>query len=375
MLRSSIPLGRIMGVDVRVHLSFPVLLIAAVAYGIAATGNAMRGVGLWCALLLAVLVREVARSIAAAYVGMRLRALFLMPVGGVMALSPPPAGTPPGNTQVLTLAAPLANIAVGLILLGVSYASAPGVHLFTPPWIAADHILRSFIWMQFILAAVNLLASAVLPTERLLRGGAKAEAPPPPAATAGFTLPGFSLMTGMAVAMLLAGLVTANIWLILLSGFVLVNSQMRGAAGLSAAASSDGLRVHEVMLTDWAMLSNSDTLRGALERTAHSLQDVFPVVRGDRLVGSVSRQTLADHFLVEGDGYLQGLMTRAMQVAAPQENLVAALGRTASVGPSEFIPVVENGRVLGILTPQSLARAVQQVKQTRTPEPTRELPR
>jgi len=59
------------------------------------------------------------------------------------------------------------------------------------------------------------------------------------------------------------------------------------------------------------------------------------------------------------------VMTRSLQLAAPTEKLVVALRRAAAQGVSEFIPVIENGAMLGILTPQSLARAVQQIKLTR----------
>jgi len=55
---------------------------------------------------------------------------------------------------------------------------------------------------------------------------------------------------------------------------------------------ADAILVSDVMLTEFTLLSSSDTLQGALARTVHSLQDVFPVVRGDRLVGSVSQKRL-----------------------------------------------------------------------------------
>ena len=100
MLRLSFPLGKIMGVDVRLHLSFLLLLAAAMAYG-AACGNTTRGVGLWVALVFAVVVRETARSIAAAYVGLRLRALFLLPVGGVMAFAPQDGGAAPSTLSLV----------------------------------------------------------------------------------------------------------------------------------------------------------------------------------------------------------------------------------------------------------------------------------
>jgi predicted transcriptional regulator len=359
MLRLSFPLGKIMGVDVRLHLSFLVLLAAAMAYG-AACGNATRGVGLWVALVFAVVVRETARSIAAAYAGLRLRALFLLPVGGVMAFAPQDGGAS-SSTLALVLAAPIANFGMGLLMLGLSYALAPGVHLLTQPWISPLHVLRSFVWMQFVLGVVNLLPTATLPTRQILRGGAKSAA-----ATARIAGPAFGLMTGLAIVMLLAGLFTMNLWLVLLGCFALLTSQLQAQTAVDGT-SPDAMRVEEVMLTEFTLLSSSDTLRGALDRTVHSLQDVFPIVRGDRLVGSVTRQTIADHLQMEGDSYVQGVMTRSLQVAGLEEPLAVALRRAGAQGASEFIPVADGGRMVGILTPQSLPRAVQQVTQTRPP--------
>ena len=364
MLRLSFPLGKIMGVDVRLHLSFLLLLAAAMAYG-AACGNTTRGVGLWVALVFAVVVRETARSIAAAYVGLRLRALFLLPVGGVMAFAPQDGGAAP-STLPMVLAAPIANFGMGLLILGLSYAFAPGVHLLTQPWISPLHVLRSFVWMQFVLGVVNLLPTATLPTRQILRGGAKNVA-----ATARVAGPAFGLMTGLAIAMLLGGLITMNLWLVLLGCFALLTSQLQ-AHTAADGTSPDAMRVEEVLLTEFTLLSSSDTLRSALDRTVHSVQDVFPVVRGDRLVGSVTRQTIVEHLQMEGDSYVQGVMTRSLQVAGPQEQLAVAWRRAVAQGAAELIPVAADGRMLGILTPQSVPRAVHQVAQTRPPAEAKE---
>jgi CBS domain-containing protein len=282
-----------------------------------------------------------------------------------MAFASPDAGvlTP---TLPLMLAAPVANFGMGLLLLGISYASSPGADLLSQPWISPGHILRAFVWMQFVVGVVNLLPAATLPTRQTFRVNAKSAAG---TRTSG---PVFSLMTGLAVVMLLGGLIITNLWLILLGCFVLLGSQLKTQPAASAVATPDApnpdsMRVDEVMLTEFIILSSSDTLRGALDRTVHSLQDVFPVIRGDRLVGSITRQTLAEQLLTEGDSYVQGIMTRSLQVAGPHEELVLALRRAGAHGASEFIPVAEEGRMLGILTPQSLTRAVHQVKQTRPP--------
>jgi CBS domain-containing protein len=361
MLRSSIPLGRYFGVDVRLHLSFLILLVLSAGYAAATLNSVPRGVGLWLALCFAVLVREVARSIAALYSGLRLRAIFLLPVGGVMAFAPREEGAASPNTALMTAAAPIANFGMGLLLMGFCYGLEPSVSLFAQPWIGFAHLLRSFVWMQMILGAVNLLPAAALPTRQLLRSRANVV---PTARNAGTA---FGLGSAMAVAVILAGVMLANLWLIIFGGFMLLGAQLSAGSPLDVAETGSIL-VSDVMLTEYTLLSSSDTLRGALEQTAHSMQDVFPVVRGERLVGSVSRQTLLNRLQSEGDGYLQGAMTRNLPLAAPAEKLVDALRRTSALGASEFVPVVEDGAMLGILTPTSLTRSVQQVRLTKPPQ-------
>ena len=94
-------------------------------------------------------------------------------------------------------------------------------------------------------------------------------------------------------------------------------------------------------------------------------------MRGDRLVGWTSRAALATHLQTEGDGYLQGVMTRSLQLASPAEKLPDALRRAATLGASEFIPVVEDGAMIGILTPAALERAMAQIRLTQSPTPDR----
>jgi predicted transcriptional regulator len=377
MLRSSISLGRFMNVDLRVHISFLLLLTISIGFSLVTDGGVTRGIALWLAMCAAVLVREVARAIAATYVGLRLRALFLLPVGGLMAFSTAAQGTTPeSSTRLLMLTGPVANFAVGLLLLGTSYALVPQVSLIAQPWISTSHILRSLVWMQLILGMVSLLPMPGLPSQTITPEPSSTTAKTAKSGLGKFMpLPHFGLGTALAIAMIVAGFVLMNLWLVILGGFMMLGAQLSSAHTVSSA-DAETILVREVMLTEYTLLSSSDTLQGALDRSTHSGQDVFPVVRGDRLVGSIARQTIAHRLLTDGDSYLQGLMTRSLQLASPSDKLVQALNRAASLGASEFIPVVEDGAMIGILTPQSLSRAVQQIKLTRlAPSQSREYPR
>src|ERR1700677_2138119 len=97
----SIPLGRWMGVELRVHAFFPLLALVCLALG--ATDGMGRGFGLFAVLVAAVLVRETARLIVAAWLGLRLRAVLLLPIGGLFAYANPESqeGAGQGSTQFI----------------------------------------------------------------------------------------------------------------------------------------------------------------------------------------------------------------------------------------------------------------------------------
>ena len=374
VLQFSLPVGRWFGVQVRVHISVLLLLALALGYSAVTTEGLMRGFGLWLALLAAVLAREIARAIAAAYFNLPMRALFLLPVGGVMALSPRQGPLPGSRTRLITIIGSAVNFGVALLLLGFAYGIDPQVHLLTQPWIAIGHILRSAVWLQVLVGAVNLLPSTALPSRRMVRTagaeagqaphtrpgqGSPAEVPARPRAV-------FSLWTAAALAMLLAGILSGLLWPVLVGMTVLMITYAQRS---NSVGSEEGfaVSVREVMLTEFKPLNASSTLRDALRQTTHTVQELFPVLRGERLVGWVSRTSLAARLRAEGDGFLQGAMVRSFQAVAPSEKIGEALRRATALGAGEFIPVVEDGAMVGLLTPVSLERAVGQLRLTRTP--------
>lgn len=363
VLRYSIAAGRWFGVHVRLHISLLLLLALAVGYSVVATGSIMRGVGLWLALCAAVLVREVARAIVAASLSMPLRALFLLPVGAVMALAPRQGGLPAAKTRLITAVGSGANFVVALLLLGFAYGVDPHVRLVSQPWISIEHILRSAVWLQVLVGLVNLLPSAALPSRKLL----KAQPQQPELEATGNQdrkRAAFGIWTALALAFVVSGIAFGLLWPVLLGLTLLLTSSLNRMAS-AGAAEAVAVDVRDVMLTEYKPLSASSTLRDALRQTTHTVQEIFPVLRGERLVGWISRATLATRLRLEGDGFLQGAMMRSLHTAAPDEKIGEALRRATAMGAGEFIPVVEDGAMIGILTPASLERAVGQLQITR----------
>jgi len=166
----TVPLGRWMGVEIRVHAFFP--LLGLVCLGLSASDGILRGIGLFAAMTAAVVVREIARLLVAAWQGLKLRAILVLPIGGLFAYANPEsqeAASQGGGQLALAMAGPIANLATAL-LLGALYLGASGnMRLFAQPWITSAYLLRSVMWMQAGLGILHLVPAYPLDCGRILR--------------------------------------------------------------------------------------------------------------------------------------------------------------------------------------------------------------
>ena len=338
-----------MGVELRIHAFFP--LLALVCLALSVPEGMGRGFGLFLVLVAAVLVRETARLIAAAWLGLSLRAVLLLPIGGLFAYANPESqeGAAQGSTQfILAFAGPIANLATALVLAATFVGAGGSMHLLEPPFIAAGHLLRSMVWMQVALALIHFVPAYPLDFGRLIRGSFARKhgfAPTGRAAT--------GIGQGIALLAMLSGMALQNYWLIIAGFFIMIGAQIEDQ-GVFFQSVVDTVRMREVMLTDFATLSPSDTLIDALVRCVHSLQEDFPVVRGPQLVGIVSRQRIVDALRNDGNGYVQSVMSRAFQVARPEDTLGTTIRRLTAGHGLALIPVADSGKVVGIVSVQNL---------------------
>jgi CBS domain-containing protein/Zn-dependent protease len=338
-----------MGVELRVHTFF--LLLAVVCLGLSASDGILRGLGLFMVLVIALVVRETVRLLVAAWLGLKLRAILLLPIGGLFAYANPESqeGANSGVGQfALAFAGPLANGTMALTLAATFLGAGGNVNLTGQPWISSAHLLRSMVWMQGGLGMLHLLPAYPLDGGRLLRGSfARAHGIAP----AGRAATGLGQL--LALAAMVGGMLLHSPWLIIAGFFIMIGAQIEDQ-GVFFQSVVDTVRMREVMLTDFATLSPSDTLADALARCVHSLQEDFPVVRGPELVGIVSRQRIVDALRSDGNGYVQSVMSRAFQVARPEDTLGTTIRRITAGRGLSLIPVTESGRVVGIVSVQNL---------------------
>ncbi len=338
-----------MGVEMRVHIFFPLLVF--VFFAISGVDGWPRGLGLFVLLAGAVVVRETARLLVAAWLGLRLRAILLLPIGGLFAYANPESqekSSRGGGQFALALAGPMANWAAALVCAAAILGASGEVRLIDHPLISSAHLLRSLVWLQAFLGFLHLMPAYPLDCGRLIRNAFARQHGVGPAARAAA-----GLGQVLALVAMLGGIFAQNPWLILAGFFVMIGAQIEDQ-GVFFQSVVDTVRMREVMLTDFATLSPSDTLADALYRCVHSLQEDFPVVRGPQLVGIVSRQRIVDALRNEGNGYVQSVMSRAFQVARPEDTLGATIRRLTAGHGLGLIPITESGRVVGVVSVQNL---------------------
>jgi Zn-dependent protease/CBS domain-containing protein len=369
-------------VEVRIHALFLLLLALVIGVGSLTGSTTGRGVALWLLLLSAVAVRECARALAATWYGLELSGILLLPTGGLMSYATPDAtqrAAQPSMEQRMAIVGPLASIGFALFLAAIVLAFAPGVDLLQRPWITPAYLLRSMVWLNLLLGAINLLPAFPLDGGRVFRrtlataaaqgqGDRQSAASSPadsPVLGAGFRWRlGAGLGQWIAIALVVTGLLMGNMWIAIMGAFVLIAAHME-TQGMLVQSDADSVLMRDVMLTQFSTLSASDTLEDALQRAVHSMQDVFPVVRGGNLVGAVSRQSIMEALATGGNSYVQGVMTRNFHTAQPEDSLVRTLGRISAGQGAQLVPVMQGERIVGIVTPQNLSQSMGLLNQSR----------
>ena len=362
----SIPVGRVFGVDVRIHLTFFILPMFIFWTEYAAhqgSANGPRDLALVGIILASVVAHECGHIFAARRVGLIPKAVILLPLTGVALYDESrveklqPAGSVWKRDVRLAVIGPLLSLALACLTAVVVVASGHGTDLWKWPFLQAGKLSCSLVWANLYLAGLNLMPAYPLDGGRILRALFSRSLDPSAA-----TRRAVSISNAIAMVLMLAGLFSDS-WLTMVGVIVFSAAQLEERA-LVFQSVLDNVRLEEVMLTDFATLSPADTLEDALEKAVHSLQDDFPVVRGSDMVGVISKQRILDALRAEGNGYVQAVMNKIFEVSLRQDSLGSAF-RKLTARNSSIIPVVEDQRLIGIVTLQNLMHSMALLAESR----------
>ncbi len=354
----SIHVGRLFGVEVRLHLTFLILPLFVFWTETNANhpANGPRDLALVGIVLACVGAHEIGQMLMARRFGLIPKAVILLPLGGVTVFDESRVGKPESAEAAwkrevrIALTGPLVNLLFAIVAAGVIYLAGVGAHLREWPFLQSNNLPRSLVWANLYIAGLNLLPAYPLDGGRILRAFFARSMD-----SAAATRRAVSISHALAMTLMVAGLFS-NTWLTMVGLIIFSAAQLEERAVIFQSVLDD-LRLEEVMLTDFATLSPADTLEDALDKAVHTLQDDFPVVRGSDMVGVISRQRILEALRMEGNGYVQAVMNKLFEVSARQESLATAFRKLTSRNLS-IIPVVEDQRLVGIVTMQNLMHSM-----------------
>jgi len=148
-----------------------------------------------------------------------------------------------------------------------------------------------------------------------------------------------------------------NPFLIFIAIFVYLGAQGE-AAHVEAQSALKGLLVRDAMMTRFRTLSAGDSLGKAVEELLAGSQQDFPVVEGGRVAGVLRRNDLVRAL---AGGHRGTLVGEAMCRDCPTVKVTDALAQTLEFmrqGQCATVPVMTDGRLIGLLTLENVSEVV-----------------
>ena len=368
----SIPVGRLFGIEIRIHLTFVFLLVFVwgTEAAVQNASAALRGLALVGIVFGSVVLHELGHALVAQGSGIPAKAIILLPIGGVTILDEahalPDAIDGWKRDIRIAVAGPLVNLFIAGLSAFVLITAIPGFSLTARPLLHSSALLRSIVWANLYLGLFNLLPAYPMDGGRVLRALFARRVDMVQA-----TQRAVRIGQVFSILMIMVGMLFSmhsetrwdGYWLMMVGFFLSAGAQLEERSAVFQSV-LQSVRLEEIMLTDFATLSPADTLEDALEKAVHTLQDDFPVVRGSDMVGVVSRQKILEALRADGNGYVQAVMNRIFEVAAKQESLASAF-RKLSARNLSIIPVVDEQHLVGIVTLQNLMHSMSLLAESR----------
>jgi Zn-dependent protease/predicted transcriptional regulator len=363
MFGTSWRVGRIAGIEVRVDSSWVVIALLitysmylrfSILYRDLSGGGAV-GLAILATVLFfgSVLVHELAHALVSQARGIRVQDITLFLFGGATRARVESRG--PGDEFLIAVVGPLTS---GLLAALFGIVAGLGRDVLSTPLAGTFGYLA---WTNLLLAGFNLVPGFPLDGGRLLRSALWRATGSLSRATWVASLAGQAvgwLLVAAGVASLLGGNLAGGIWFAFI-GWFLVQAARSSYQELQLRDMLRGVEAEDVMAGDLLRIPPDLSLQDAVDdyfmRYDHG---AFPVDEQGRTIGLVtlrgvrrvpreqwSTRRVRDHMVPLGD----------QVVVAPDARMDGVLGKLQD-GEAGRVLVVQDGEVVGIITPSDLAR-------------------
>ena len=350
-MKWSLNLGKIAGIDVKIHITF-LLIIGWVAMAHWQRGQtlaaAAAGVVFILALFACVVAHEFGHALTARKYGIKTRDITLLPIGGVARLERMPDN--PREELWVALAGPAVNLvlAAGLFLWLIATATLVPFGQLT---VASGAFAERLLVANIFLAVFNMLPAFPMDGGRVVRALLAMRMN-----YARATQVAANIGQGMAFVFGFIGLFY-NPFLVFIALFVWIGASQE-ASMAQLKASLGGIPVSHAMITNFQTVAPTDRISRAVELILAGSQRDFPVTDDTGIIGILERDRILAALAQGGlDTLVAEEMARDFQSADAQEMLDAAFLRLQTCG-CHTMPVLRGKRLAGLLTAENVGEFI-----------------
>ncbi len=350
-MKWSLPLARIKGIDLKVHVTFPLLLIwVAIQDSLTGVGPAQvfESIAFILALFVCVIFHEFGHALTAARYGIRTSDVTLLPIGGVARLERMPED--PKQEFMVAIAGPLVNVVIAGVLFLLAAVSI-GLRVPTAERIFAGHFLTRLMTVNVALVVFNMLPAFPMDGGRIVRSLLALKLEYSRATAIAGSL-------GQAMALIFGFLgFFGNPFLILIAVFVWMGATQETHMAQMRAYFS-GTPVREATVTDFRTVGPNEHLREVVQLLLTSTQEDFPVVEGDKVLGLITRDRLSSALQEHGEEYpVRAAMRTDYRMLDASESLQNAFMQMQQEQAQTYL-VFSGDRLYGLLTTRNLGEFI-----------------
>ncbi|MCB1123288.1 MAG: site-2 protease family protein [Verrucomicrobiae bacterium] len=285
-MKWSFPIARLFGTQVRIHVTFFLLLawVGISAYSAGGAEMTFFAILFVLSLFLCVLLHEFGHALAAKGYGINTPDITLLPIGGVARLERMPRE--PRHELVVAIAGPMVNVVIAAILLLILRVSTPILEI-SFEFNSFSGFLVNLMRVNVLLVLFNLVPAFPMDGGRVLRAFLAMKFSYARATT-------IAAVIGQSLAFVggFLGFVLPAPLLIFIAFFVFLAAGAEASAARTEEALS-GVKVADAMMTRFQVLQVGDKIERAVDFLLEGSQTDFPVVDSqDKVVGMVLRNDL-----------------------------------------------------------------------------------
>ena len=342
----SLPIIRIAGIQLRIHITF-LLLIGWLAFGYYAEGGSAAALGrvfFILLLFLCVVLHEFGHAFAAKAFGINTPDITLLPIGGVARLERMPEE--PVQELIIALAGPAVNVIIAICLFLVIGSRG----LMNAATIQGGDLIAQLLMINVMLLLFNLLPAFPMDGGRVLRALLATRL-----SYARATQIAASIGQGCAFVFGFIGLIW-NPFLLFIALFVYIGASQEAALAQMKDVSRR-FPVSSAMVREFRSLPKNATLQEAVDALLATSQHDFPVLdESGKVAGVLTRHDLIAALRKGDPGILVGdVMRRDIPTVTTGTRFEEAF-RIMQECNCPALPVLDSmRRLVGLLTPENVS--------------------